>query len=144
MVYASHVLEHIPWFRTGDVVREWARVLKPGGILELWVPDGHKLCQLLCDVEHGVERHEWQDGWRPAKPLRGPYDWINARILYGARTDYPSWHQAILTPASLQQTLVQAGLVEVTLLHPSQFRTVDNGWINLGIDRKSGVSGKSV
>lgn len=133
MLYASHVLEHIPWFRTREVVVEWTRVLRPGGILELWVPNGYKLCELLCDIERGRERPEWQDGWRPAKSIRGPFDWINARLLYGARSDYPSWHQAILTPSSLETLFSEAGLVEIVILEPSQFRTVDHGWINLGI-----------
>lgn len=30
-VYASHVLEHFPYEQTVDVLREWSRVLKPGG-----------------------------------------------------------------------------------------------------------------
>src|SRR5690606_7800318 len=42
LLYASHVLEHIPWYRTQEVLTEWIRVLKPGGRIELWVPDGVK------------------------------------------------------------------------------------------------------
>ena len=31
VIYASHVLEHIPWFRTHRVLAEWVRGLAPGG-----------------------------------------------------------------------------------------------------------------
>ena len=44
LVYASHVLEHIPWYKVEEVVKEWVRILKPGGVLEVWVPDGLKIC----------------------------------------------------------------------------------------------------
>ena len=38
-VYASHVLEHIARAETINTLREWVRVLKPGGILRVAVPD---------------------------------------------------------------------------------------------------------
>src|SRR4051794_24034748 len=27
LIYASHVLEHIPWFKTLEVLKEWVRIL---------------------------------------------------------------------------------------------------------------------
>jgi predicted SAM-dependent methyltransferase len=38
-VYSSHVLEDFPEDQTANVMREWARVLKPGGQLVLLLPD---------------------------------------------------------------------------------------------------------
>ena len=38
-VRASHILEHFPQGQTADVLREWVRVLKPGGVLRIAVPD---------------------------------------------------------------------------------------------------------
>lgn len=37
--YASHVLEHFSFPRVIHVLEEWARVLKPGGMLKVAVPD---------------------------------------------------------------------------------------------------------
>lgn len=37
-VFASHVLEHFPWFLTDKVLTEWAKVVKPGGYLHVVVP----------------------------------------------------------------------------------------------------------
>jgi SAM-dependent methyltransferase len=132
VVHASHVLEHLPWYRAKATLKEWVRVLKPGGVIEIWVPDGYKLCRILCDIEEGKSRTEWQDGWRPMNPENDPYQWMNGRILYGARIDYPSWHKSILTPKSLESMLSDSGLVAVTRLQPSEIRAVDHGWINLG------------
>jgi predicted SAM-dependent methyltransferase len=39
LIYACHVLEHFGRFEYRAVLEEWLRVLKPGGILRLSVPD---------------------------------------------------------------------------------------------------------
>ena len=39
LIYACHVLEHFGRFEYRGVLTEWLRVLKPGGILRLSVPD---------------------------------------------------------------------------------------------------------
>ena len=38
-IRASHVLEHFPRAQAMAVLREWVRVLKPGGLLRVAVPD---------------------------------------------------------------------------------------------------------
>ena len=43
LVYASHILEHMPWYHVEDILTEWIRILKPKGVLEVWVPDGLKI-----------------------------------------------------------------------------------------------------
>lgn len=49
-VYASHVLEHLVDYR--KALREWYRVLKPGGKLLLLVPDHGKVNTILLDCSH--------------------------------------------------------------------------------------------
>lgn len=39
LIYSCHTLEHIDRHRTEDVLKEWFRVLKPGGTIRLAVPD---------------------------------------------------------------------------------------------------------
>jgi predicted SAM-dependent methyltransferase len=39
LIYASHVLEHFGRYAYKAVLKEWFRVLKPGGILRISVPD---------------------------------------------------------------------------------------------------------
>ncbi len=45
-IYASHCLEHFPHPKTEGVLREWARVLEPGGILHVAVPDFARAVEL--------------------------------------------------------------------------------------------------
>jgi SAM-dependent methyltransferase len=39
LIYACHVLEHVPRVRTFSTLLEWNRVLRPGGVLRVAVPD---------------------------------------------------------------------------------------------------------
>lgn len=38
-VYACHVLEHLPRNETFSALKEWNRILKPGGLIRIAVPD---------------------------------------------------------------------------------------------------------
>ena len=97
VVYASHVLEHVPWYSSGEILREWVRILKPGGRLEVWVPDGLKIAQVFIDVSEGRGNERFRDGWTLRNPREDPFLWVNGRLFYGARGDYPSWHKAVFS-----------------------------------------------
>lgn len=45
LVYSSHFLEHIPRDQVTSFLRECWRILKPGGVLRLVVPDLENLCR---------------------------------------------------------------------------------------------------
>lgn len=134
LVYASHVLEHIPWYQVQDVLTEWVRLLKPGGRIEIWVPDAYKICKLLVDIENEIYRPEWHDGWRPFNEEDDPYKWVSGRLLYGAKKEYPSWHLSLITPKYIKYLFETSGLIENRYLNKSEYRGyVDHGWINLGM-----------
>jgi len=46
LIYNCHVLEHFKRASVRDVLKEWCRVLKPGGILRTAVPDFEAICQV--------------------------------------------------------------------------------------------------
>jgi predicted SAM-dependent methyltransferase len=46
LIYNCHVLEHFRRKDVGRVLQEWCRVLKPGGVLRVSVPDFAKLCEV--------------------------------------------------------------------------------------------------
>jgi len=134
LVYASHILEHIPWYQVQDVLNEWVRLLKPGGRIEIWVPDAYKICKLLVDIENDKDRPEWHDGWRPFNDEDDPYKWVSGRLLYGAKREYPSWHLSLITPNYLKNLFEASGLIENRALGQTEYRGyVDHGWINLGM-----------
>lgn len=135
LVYSSHILEHIPWYYTEKVLHEWVRILKFGGQLEIWVPDGLKICKVLMDAE--FERIETiPDEWTVKNPQKNPFIWVAGRLFWGANPGYPSWHQALFTPRHLKELFINAGLKDVEQLDSSQVRGYDHGWINLGMRGK--------
>lgn len=137
LIYASHILEHIPWYLSGTALQEWARVLKPGGKLELWVPDGLKICQAFVEAENGKSAAFMEDGWFYENPDKDACLWASGRIFtYGDGSRnicHPNWHRAILTERLLKRLLKDAGFENVRTLPSSAVRGADHGWINLGI-----------
>ena len=137
IIYASHILEHVPWFRTERVLKEWVRVLAPGGRLELWVPDGLKICKAFVDAENEGTQSFHQDGWYRFNERKDPCAWASGRIFsYGDGSGYrnhPNWHLAIFSPRYLEEALKRAGCSQVDRLDRSQVRGHDHGWINLGV-----------
>jgi predicted SAM-dependent methyltransferase len=56
VVYHSHLLEHLDRKRAPDFLRECRRVLKPGGILRVVVPDLALYIQRYCEAVTLLER----------------------------------------------------------------------------------------
>lgn len=134
IVYASHVLEHIPWYESRNVLEEWTRILKPGGRLEIWLPDGELICEVILDLSHGKDNPAYRDGWKMLNPEGDPFLWANGRLFYGANNAYPSWHKAIFTETSLKALFETVGLQDVHRVDESVYRGgANHGPINLGI-----------
>lgn len=51
VVYARHILEHSPWHQVPDTLKEWRRVLKRGGALQVWTPDRLKISKASVGPE---------------------------------------------------------------------------------------------
>ena len=92
LVYASHVLEHFPRAKAPQVLSEWFRVLKVGGIIRLAVPDIKVLCELY--LEH-------QD----LSIIKGP--------LYGGQDHEYNFHYNGFDQQSLTHLLLQTGFTSV-------------------------------
>lgn len=62
-VYVSHILEHFPHTRTKEVLKEWARLLRPGGILKIAVPDFDRTIEIYgkCGLADWVVNYIWGD-----------------------------------------------------------------------------------
>lgn len=90
-VRASHILEHFPHCQVSDVVREWVRVLKPGGWLKIAVPDFDWICR---------------------RYLEGVPDNIQGYLM-GGQTDANDFHKTMFDRSGLTEVLKHAGLVDV-------------------------------
>ncbi len=137
VVYASHVLEHIPWYQTLDVLKEWRRVLANDGFLEVWVPDSLKIAQAYVDACLGRNADYKNDGWFRFNEDESPHKWYAGRTYaYGdgsGNTCHPNWHCASFSRDYLRDLMIRAGFREVVDLDSRDIRGYDHGWINMGL-----------
>jgi len=143
-LYASHILEHVAWYKTEQTLAEWVRVLKPGGSLEVWVPDGLKIAEAFVDAEKRADTAFEADGWWRYNEDRDPCAWFSGRVFsYGdgtGRVGHFNWHLAAFSERRLKTLMSAAGLVNVQRMAPQDVRGFDHGWINLGVrGQKAGV-----
>jgi predicted SAM-dependent methyltransferase len=97
-IYASHIVEHFDY--TGELLAtltEWCRVLVPGGLLCVSVPDLDVLARLVVDRKGltAADRH------------------LVMRMIFGGHVDRYDYHLVGLTDEFLYGYLVNAGFVGI-------------------------------
>lgn len=93
-VYASHVLEHFDYrHELVQTLREWRRVLVPGGRLHVSVPDLDTLCQLMVDRQN----------------LSINERFMVMRMMFGGHVDRWDYHVCGLNAEFLSAFLNEAG-----------------------------------
>lgn len=99
LVRASHVLEHFPPHEMPNVLREWWRVLKPGGYLVIAVPNHIRL--------------SWRSILAPGRLSFAQFDngWINGIFALDLPPEFR--HQNVFTEHSLRDSLLSAGFFQV-------------------------------
>jgi ubiquinone/menaquinone biosynthesis C-methylase UbiE len=95
LIYASHILEHFGRYEYKAVLREWFRVLEPGGVLRLSVPD-FAACAAIY-YENGL-----------ADVLSG----LVGLIIGGPRSEQ-DFHKMIFDEDFLRRDLLDIGFREV-------------------------------
>lgn len=92
-IYASHILEHFSHRNTVDVLKEWVRALKPGGLMRIAVPD-FDYCVRAYLSEHSS-------------------DTLIEPFIMGGHGDTYDHHGAIFNETKLREVMRLAGLGEL-------------------------------
>ncbi|HET7730568.1 MAG TPA: methyltransferase domain-containing protein [Usitatibacter sp.] len=109
-ILSVHVVEHFWRWEIADVLREWVRVLKPGGRMIVECPNIQSACQTF--LENPVEyAHEDQRGQRTMWVFYGDPKWNDPLMI----------HRWGYTPESLRELLSEVGLRDVRQ-EPAQFK----------------------
>lgn len=135
LVYSSHVIEHVEWHSVESAIREWTRILKPNGWLEVHTVDAYRLMKSVVDLE---ETGEWtgpSPEWRKEMTRGEPYLFATGRLLNWPKDqNIYQLHRALITPKYLAQCFERAGLVDLSPLSREDARgTRHSAWINLGL-----------
>lgn len=93
-IYNAHVIEHFDFYEAFDVLREWHRVLKPGGSLTVETPDFLETCRKFVNSDEQTRINLY--GHIFAKP------WLPGQI-----------HKFLYTENQLRWTLMQCGFKNI-------------------------------
>lgn len=102
-ILASDVLEHFPMAQTDSLLKDWARVLKPGGSIHVRVPNMELICERLY------------------KSVIDPKELII--LIYGGQEYEFNFHKAGFTKPMLGLALARAGCSMITKIWDSDHNT---------------------
>ena len=92
LIYCSHVLEHFLIKETVPILKRWYKILKPGGILRVAVPDMDKVFRHYIYYKDLVKLHTF---------------------LWGSQEDHYQIHKSGWTFDTLKSILMSIGFTEV-------------------------------
>jgi len=101
LIYASHVFEYFDREEGKDVLKEWYRVLKPGGILRIAVPDFEAMAKL------------YSNGKFPLKNFLGPLYGKMEMGMRGGETGKIIYHKTVYDFKDLKKLLEEIGFNNV-------------------------------
>jgi SAM-dependent methyltransferase len=114
VVYCSHAIEHLFFHDVLLALKEFHRVLKPGGELRMYTPDLMAICSLV--LSRDLEAFIYESDSGPITPL----DMLYGHRGYIANGRSHMAHRTGFTRASLTRLLGQIGFTDVKVTRREQ------------------------
>lgn len=109
-ILSVHVVEHFWRWEIRDILREWMRVLKPGGRMIVECPNIQSACQTFLENPAQFSKED-RNGQRTMWVFYGDPAWKDPLMI----------HRWGYTPESLKELLTEVGLADVRQ-EPAQFK----------------------
>lgn len=102
VVYHSHVIEHIPYNQVQSFIEDCYRVLKPGGIIRIALPDLENITRLyLSSLENAIQH--------PSPENHSKYHWMKLELLdQMVRNQSGGMMKEYLAEESIDQTFIRS------------------------------------
>ena len=106
------MLEHVSWTKGLRVLRECYRVLKPGGLIDVALPNLTYVIQVWNDT-----KGDWKGaaGPQPFDAGKDKWEYIN-HVLYGTEAKF-NQHKACYTYEALKKRLEKVGFHKVVRMN---------------------------
>lgn len=123
-VYASHLLEHLYLKNTREFLSECFRVIKPGGILRIMVPNLRKLCENYMDDKNILAGDKFIDSLNMVEKSEQKKGLFYK--VYGLLTNFHS-HKWMYDGKSLSFYFHEAGFSEIKEMnrHNSRIKNIE-------------------
>jgi SAM-dependent methyltransferase len=121
-IVAVHVLEHVHPSKLIPTLEEWRRVIKPGGLLRIHVPDSRALMERYLTSSLG-------ERWALNGAILGMY--ASPSASQPGDLLRPADHQVLFDSELLQSVLVDVGFTEVRDVSSSISDVHTEGWREL-------------
>lgn len=137
LVHASHVLEHVPWWKVETALREARRILAPGGRLEIFVPDGIKILREYLAYPTVYSKREQSWPCAGLNPGKDPWIYLNARLFWGARPGEMGqpqhFHKSLYGESILNKLLFDNNFADIQIIQRTKSGFVGHGWMEIGM-----------
>ena len=115
VVYASHLFEHLAQWQTNVLLKEACRVLKPGGVIRIVVPDLLQQARnYISRFDNGHEDPSKEFMWSINLHRENMYGTPSAlkKVIY-ERQGYPHQHKFMYDEKSLSKRLTDYGFIQI-------------------------------
>jgi predicted SAM-dependent methyltransferase len=114
-IWSSHNLEHLYRHEVPVALGEFFRVLRPGGLVFVTLPDLQRVAALVVDDQLESETY-----MSPSGPIT-PLDMIFGHMASVARGDLTMAHRSGFTGATLRKLLEEAGFERIEIVQGTIF-----------------------
>ena len=131
-ILSVHSIEHIEWGKIKEVLKEWVRVLQPGGRIKIYCPNFNFIAKSFIEGRQGIDVN-WirdYDIMTPDEKKRLQVNgkpnycmWMNFKVMSGQGQPF-DYHMAMYDDKTLGGLLLEAGCSKIESTYDGDYLAV--------------------